>query len=96
VLGALPGRVIHALKKAKVKNPVLLLDEVDKLGVGWSGSPEAALLEVLDPEQNKSFVDHYMELQFDLSEVVFIATANTLETLSPPLRDRLEIIEISG
>jgi ATP-dependent Lon protease len=95
-VGALPGRVIHALKKAKVKNPIMLLDEIDKLGVGWSGSPEAALLEVLDPEQNKSFVDHYMELQFDLSEVVFIATANTLETLSPPLRDRLEIIEISG
>jgi ATP-dependent Lon protease len=95
-VGALPGRVIHALKKANVKNPILLLDEIDKLGVGWSGSPEAALLEVLDPEQNKSFVDHYMELQFDLSEVIFIATANTLETLSPPLRDRLEIIEISG
>jgi ATP-dependent Lon protease len=95
-VGALPGRVIHALKKAKVKNPILLLDEIDKLGVGWAGSPEAALLEVLDPEQNKSFVDHYMELQFDLSEVIFIATANTLETLSPPLRDRLEIIEISG
>jgi ATP-dependent Lon protease len=95
-VGALPGRVIHALKKAKVKNPIMLLDEIDKLGVGWSGSPEAALLEVLDPEQNKSFVDHYMELQFDLSEVIFIATANTLETLSPPLRDRLEIIEISG
>jgi ATP-dependent Lon protease len=95
-VGALPGRVIGALKKAKVKNPILLLDEIDKLGVGWSGSPEAALLEVLDPEQNKSFVDHYMELQFDLSEVVFLATANTLETLSPPLRDRLETIEISG
>jgi ATP-dependent Lon protease len=95
-VGALPGRVVHALKKAKVKNPIMLLDEIDKLGVGWSGSPEAALLEVLDPEQNKSFVDHYMELQFDLSEVIFIATANTLETLSPPLRDRLEIIEISG
>jgi ATP-dependent Lon protease len=95
-VGALPGRVIHALKKAKVKNPIVLLDEIDKLGVGWSGSPEAALLEVLDPEQNRSFVDHYMELPFDLSEVVFIATANTLETLSLPLRDRLEIIEISG
>ena len=95
-VGALPGRIVHALKRAKVKNPILLLDEIDKLGVGWTGSPEAALLEVLDPEQNKSFVDHYMELQFDLSEVVFIATANTLETLSPPLRDRLEIIEISG
>jgi ATP-dependent Lon protease len=95
-VGALPGRLVHALKKAKAKNPIVLLDEIDKLGVGWAGSPEAALLEVLDPEQNKSFVDHYMELPFDLSEVVFLATANTLETLSAPLRDRLEIIEISG
>jgi ATP-dependent Lon protease len=95
-VGALPGRIVHALRKAKVKNPVVLLDEVDKLGVGWAGSPESALLEVLDPEQNKTFTDHYLELPFDLSEVMFICTANTLETLSAPLRDRLEIVELSG
>ncbi|WP_437497163.1 endopeptidase La [Sorangium sp. So ce1099] len=95
-VGALPGRIVHALKKAKVKNPVVLLDEVDKLGAGWRGSPEAALLEVLDPEQNRTFVDHYMELPFDLSEVVFLCTVNDLGALSAPLRDRLEIIELSG
>ena len=95
-VGALPGRVVHALRKAKVKNPLVLLDEVDKVGSSWNGSPESALLEVLDPEQNKTFVDHYLEIPFDLSEVLFLCTANTLETLSAPLRDRLEIVELSG
>jgi ATP-dependent Lon protease len=95
-VGALPGRIIHALKKGGVKNPVILLDEIDKLFQGWAGSPEAALLEVLDPEQNRTFTDHYMELPFDLSEVLFLCTANTLETLSAPLRDRLEIVELTG
>jgi ATP-dependent Lon protease len=95
-VGALPGRLITALRKVKAKNPVVMLDEVDKLGQGWMGSPEHALLEVLDPEQNKSFTDHYLELPFDLSEVLFIATANSLEPLSAPLRDRMEIIQLSG
>jgi ATP-dependent Lon protease len=95
-VGALPGRLVNALRKVKVKNPVILLDEVDKLGQGWMGSPEAALLEVLDPEQNKTFTDHYLELPFDLSEVTFIATVNSLEPISAPLRDRMEIIQLSG
>ncbi len=95
-VGALPGRLVSALRKVKVKNPVIMLDEVDKLGQGWMGSPEHALLEVLDPEQNTTFTDHYLEVPFDLSEVLFIATANSLEPLSAPLRDRMEIVSLGG
>ncbi|EDM80449.1 ATP-dependent protease La [Plesiocystis pacifica SIR-1] len=95
-IGALPGRIINAVRKSGVKNPVMLLDEVDKLSQGFSGSPEAALLELLDPEQNDTFTDHYLELPFDMSEVMFVVTANDLSRMSAPLRDRLEIVQLSG
>lgn len=95
-VGAMPGKLVQALKKTESMNPVVLIDEIDKMGSAHNGDPASALLELLDPEQNANFVDHYLDVGIDLSKVLFLCTANLLETIPGPLRDRMEVIRLSG
>lgn len=95
-VSAMPGKPIQALKKVATENPLILIDEVDKISKAYNGDPASALLEMLDPEQNKSFLDHYLDVPIDLSKVLFVCTANVLETIPGPLLDRMEVLEVSG